>query len=278
MDLKNKVALVTGGAAGIGRAYCEELLKNGAKVSICDINADAGEEVVQQLSAKYGKDNVIFCLCDVTDYPQYEESFQTTINVFGGLDIVINNAGIMNDRFWELEVDVNLNGVIRGTLLALKFMGKDRNASGRGGIVIVTGSNVGIRPYVSVPIYTATKHALIGLTRSFGYFYSLDEYMTLYMVVKILFLQDAYHVNLTGVKVIALCPGATETALVSDVKKQLLSSEYEKAWQRDTASSVVQKPEHVAKALMHVIQKGSSGSVWAVDNGQPPREVTFHSS
>ncbi|XP_071451962.1 15-hydroxyprostaglandin dehydrogenase [NAD(+)]-like [Hetaerina americana] len=257
MDIKNKVALVTGGAAGIGRAYCEELLKNGAKVSVCDINSDAGEEVVHQLSGKYGKDNVIFCSCDVTDYPQYEESFQTTVNVFGGLDIVINNAGIMNDRFWELEVDVNLNGAIRGTLLALKFMGKDRNASGRGGVVINTGSNVGIRPYVSVPIYTATKHALIGLTRSFG---------------------DAYHVNLTGVKVIALCPGATDTALVTDVKKQLLSSEYEKAWQRDTASSIVQKPEHVAKALIHVMQKAASGSVWAVDNGQPPREVTFHSS
>jgi len=53
--------------------------------------------------------------------------------------------------------------------------------------------------------------------------------------------QDSYHVNMTGVRVIALCPAATETGLVQDVKKQLLSSEYEKAWQRDTANSITQK-------------------------------------
>ncbi|PSN33988.1 hypothetical protein C0J52_22502 [Blattella germanica] len=144
MDLKGKIALVTGGAAGIGKAYCEELLKHGAKVSVCDMNTETGEQLVQQLSGKYGKDRVIFCQCDVTDYPQYEESFQTTISVFGNLDIVINNAGIMNDRFWELEVDINL---------------------------------------------------------------------------------DSYHVNMTGVRVIAICPAATETGLIQDVKKQLLSSE-----------------------------------------------------
>lgn len=53
--------------------------------------------------------------------------------------------------------------------------------------------------------------------------------------------QDSYHVNMTGVRVIALCPASTETGLIKDVKKQLLSSEYEKAWQRDTANSIIQK-------------------------------------
>ncbi|XP_067003612.1 15-hydroxyprostaglandin dehydrogenase [NAD(+)] [Anabrus simplex] len=252
MDLKGKVALVTGGAAGIGRAYCEELLKYGAKVAVCDIKSESGEQLVLQLSEKYGRDKVIFCQCDVTDYPQYEESFQNTVSAFGGLDIVINNAGIMNDRFWELEVDINLNGVIRGTLLALRFMGKDRG--GRGGTVINTGSNVVVRPYVSIPIYTATKHAIIGFTRAFG---------------------DSYHVNLTGVRVVGICPGATESDLIGDVKKQLLSSEYEKAWQQDTVNSYPQKAEHVAKALICLLQKAPSGSVWMVENGQPPREINF---
>ena len=58
------------------------------------------------------------------------------------------------------------NGVIRGTLLALRFIGKDRG--GRGGTVINTGSNVSLRPYVSIPIYTATKHAIVGFTRAYG--------------------------------------------------------------------------------------------------------------
>ncbi|KAJ3662599.1 hypothetical protein Zmor_006940 [Zophobas morio] len=107
MDLKGKVALVTGGASGYGKEYCKELFRHGCKVSICDINTDAGEDLLHQLS-KTAKDRVIFCPCDVTDYPQFEEAFQTTISKLGGVDIVINSASVMNDRLWELEVDVNL--------------------------------------------------------------------------------------------------------------------------------------------------------------------------
>ncbi|KAG8309972.1 hypothetical protein J6590_072740 [Homalodisca vitripennis] len=139
------------------------------------------------------------------------ESFQKTVSAFGGLDIVINNAGIFNDRFWELEVDVNLNGVIRGTLLALRFLGREKG--GRGGAVVTTASTLGLQPCAAVPIYTATKHALIGFTRSFG---------------------DPFHMNLSGVRVMAVCPGATKTDTHSDdIKKGLLSPEYEAAYHRD---------------------------------------------
>ncbi|XP_011647743.1 peroxisomal hydratase-dehydrogenase-epimerase-like [Pogonomyrmex barbatus] len=252
MEIKGQVALVTGAASGIGKAYAVELLNQGAKVAICDINTEEGEKLVETLAAKYGKDRVIFSQCDVTDYPQFEESFQTTIAEFGHIDIVINNAGIMNDRFWELEVDINLNGVIRGTLLAQRFMGTDRG--GQGGIVINTGSNVSINPYVSVPIYSATKAAIVNFTRAFG---------------------DQYHVDLTGVKVMALCPSATDTKLVRDVNRKLLLARYEDAWQRDTASSIPQRAEHVAKALIHVLSSGKSGSVWMVEKDQPPHEISF---
>ncbi|XP_033220897.1 15-hydroxyprostaglandin dehydrogenase [NAD(+)]-like [Belonocnema kinseyi] len=187
-------------------------------VSVCDINCESGEELVNALGIKYGKNRVMFSQCDVTDYCQFEESFETTLAAFGRLDIVVNNAGIMNDRFWELEVDVNLNGVIRGTLLAQRYLAKDRGYGG--GVVINTGSNVSINPYVSAPIYSATKSAIVSLTRAFG---------------------DDYHVDLTGVRVMALCPSATESNLVRDVGKQLLSPRYEDAWRRDTASCVTQK-------------------------------------
>ncbi|KAK2586941.1 hypothetical protein KPH14_009869 [Odynerus spinipes] len=251
MDIKGRVALVTGAASGIGKTFAIELLNQGAKVSICDISIE-GEKLVEDLVTKYGKDRVIFSQCDVTDYPQFEASFQTTIAAFGQIDIVINNAGIMNDRFWELEVDINLNGVIRGTLLAQRFMGTDKG--GQGGIVVNIGSNVSINPYVSVPIYSATKAAIVSLTRAFG---------------------DQYHVDLTSVKVMALCPSATDSNLLADVGKQLLSPRYQDAWARDTASSVPQKVEHVAKALIHILNTGKSGSVWMVENGEPPREVIF---
>lgn len=77
-------------------------------MSICDLDSDAGENASDELGRMFGKERVLFCHCDVTDYVQFEEAFQTTINEFDRLDIVINNAEIMNDKFWELEVDVNL--------------------------------------------------------------------------------------------------------------------------------------------------------------------------
>jgi len=77
-------------------------------VAICDIDEGKGEAVVRHLVNKYGRDRAIFCECDVTDYPQFEEAFHSTIDSFGKLDAVVNNAGVMNDRLWELEVDVNL--------------------------------------------------------------------------------------------------------------------------------------------------------------------------
>lgn len=250
MEIKGRVALVTGAATGIGKAYVEELLNNGASVSICDINTEEGDQLARSLSLRHGKNRVLFCPCDVTDYPQFEESFRTTISTFGRLDIVINNAGIMNDRFWELEVDINLNGVIRGMLLAQRYLGIDKG--GRGGIVINTGSNTSLDPYVSVPIYSATKSAIVSLTRAFG---------------------DKYHLDATGISVMSICPSATNSDLVRDIGKQLLVPRYEDAWRRDTASCVVQKAEHVAKALIHVLNNGKSGSVWLVENGQQPREV-----
>ena len=80
---------------------------------------------------------------------------------FGHIDILINNAEIKNDNLWELAVDVNLNGVIRGIILAKRYMKE-------GGIVVNIGSSSSLTPYVSSPIYTATKHAILGLTKASG--------------------------------------------------------------------------------------------------------------
>ncbi|XP_039284198.1 15-hydroxyprostaglandin dehydrogenase [NAD(+)] [Nilaparvata lugens] len=259
MDLKGKVALITGAAGAIGRAYTDELLRCGAKVAICDLDIEKGEKLVDDFSLKYGKGKTIFCQCDVTDYPQFEESFQTTISAFGGLDIVINNAGIFNDRFWELEVDVNLNGVIRGTLLAQRLMRKERHGKGGGGgVVVMTASTLGLMSTPCAPIHCATKHAIIGFTRSFA---------------------DPFHYSLTGVRVMALCPGPTKCDTSSDeIKKALLSPEFEPLYHRTYDNVTYQSAQSVGKALIHILQKGTNGSVWVVENQQPPREVKFPST
>ncbi|KAG4070723.1 hypothetical protein HA402_005582 [Bradysia odoriphaga] len=255
MDLKGKVALVSGGATGLGRTFCEELLRHGAKVSICDLDSDAGENAQKYLSETFGKDRILFCHCDVTDYVQYEEAFQSTLAEFDGLDIVVNNAEIMNDKFWELEVDVNLNGAIRGTLLGLQFMGRDKG--GQGGVVVNIGSAASFRPQVfSPPIYTATKHAILGLSRSCG---------------------DAYHYSTSGVRVIALCPGllCSENGSAVPQNNKFKSPAHEKAWHADMKGVVPQSMEHVAKALMTVVKEAASGSVWLIANGTPPKEIPF---
>jgi 15-hydroxyprostaglandin dehydrogenase (NAD) len=78
LALKDKVCLVTGAATGLGRAISEELLRNGASVSICDLDSDAGEMCAAQFSNMFGKHRVIFCHCDVTDYSQFEGSSVNT--------------------------------------------------------------------------------------------------------------------------------------------------------------------------------------------------------
>ncbi|XP_055372573.1 15-hydroxyprostaglandin dehydrogenase [NAD(+)]-like [Condylostylus longicornis] len=251
MDLKGSVALVTGAATGLGRSLCEELLKRGACVSICDLDSDAGENACDELGKKFGKEKVLFCHCDVTDYVQFDEAFQTTLAEFDNIDIVINNAEIMNDKFWELEVDVNLNGTIRGTLLALQFLGKDKG--GKGGCIINIGSAASIKPQISTPIYTATKHAILGLSKSCG---------------------DNYHFKHTGVKVIAACVGPLDTGATAP-SNRFKSPIHEKAWQFDMKGFVPQKTELASKGIVSLIKEANSGTIWTVTNNSAPKEIPY---
>lgn len=102
--------------------------------------------------------------------------------------------------------------------MAFRFLGKDRG--GPGGVVVNIGSSSSTHPLVSLPVFTATKHAVAALTRCYG---------------------DQYHVNLTGVRVVALCSSPTESSLAGDPRKRLLSGEYEQAWHRDMANTLTAK-------------------------------------
>ncbi|XP_077978972.1 15-hydroxyprostaglandin dehydrogenase [NAD(+)]-like [Glandiceps talaboti] len=165
MNIEDKVAIVTGSARGIGRAIVEKLLEKGAKgVAILDILDETGEETCKTLKAKFGQKKVVYIHCDVSSASELEAAFSNTVKNFGGLDILCNNAGTVNEYDWEKTIEVNQKSVIRGTYLAVNHMGVKNG--GNGGIVINTASIAGFAPFPLIPVYSATKHAVVGFTRS----------------------------------------------------------------------------------------------------------------
>lgn len=179
--MSSPIALVTGGGSGIGLAVAEHLIQfHGFKVAIIDVNAERGKTAASSLNA--GGDNCLFLNVDVTNYDQQAKAFQQTFEWGGNrLDVFFANAGVgdsdsvYKDRFGldtatglpkplDLKVlDVNLNAVIQGVNLARHFMNQNRRASGR---IWITSSCLGVYANHALPLYTSSKHALVGFVRA----------------------------------------------------------------------------------------------------------------
>ncbi|KAF8932890.1 hypothetical protein EDD21DRAFT_201528 [Dissophora ornata] len=174
MHVENKVAIITGASSGLGKALAERLVSKGAKVILGDIDKNDGLRLANELN--YGKkDEVAFFLqCDVTKYEQQAALFDAALKHFGGVDIVINNAGIAesvplwedNKGLWKKVIDIDLSAVIEGTRLGIEALKKQ----GRGGVIINTASLAGLYPQYRTPAYSAAKFGVVGFTRSFKEF------------------------------------------------------------------------------------------------------------
>jgi len=159
--------IVTGGASGIGRALAEELAKRGCEVVLADLQIELAEEVASEIRLSGGKSTAV--KIEVTDFSAMEQLVQETINRTGRLDYIFNNAGIViggnayhyGIEDWNKTVDVNLRGVINGIQAAYKIM----MAQGFGHIVN-TASMAGLIPSPGAVAYAATKHAVVGLSKS----------------------------------------------------------------------------------------------------------------
>ncbi|XP_020894863.1 15-hydroxyprostaglandin dehydrogenase [NAD(+)]-like [Exaiptasia diaphana] len=137
MIIKGAVAMVTGGARGIGYAFCEELLKQGAKVVVLiDVLTKEGTDAQAALQAEYGPGSAVFIECDVTNNEDLKSAMNTVIKEHGKLDILCNNAGVAEQPDLEKTLNINLGGVIRGTKLGLELMSS--------GVIINTSSVAGI--------------------------------------------------------------------------------------------------------------------------------------
>jgi len=166
LRLAGKVALVTGGARGIGRAIVEKLIDNGCEVVIADVLDDAGNQTVVELS---GRGDVTFVHCDVTSAANAQAAVDHAVAKFGTLDILVNNAGITKDALlirmtesdWDRVLTINLKGAFLMTQAASRVMMKAR--SGR---IVNISSVVGLMGNAGQGNYAASKAGLIGFTKS----------------------------------------------------------------------------------------------------------------
>ncbi len=168
--LDDKVALVTGGGSGIGRATAIALAEAGAAVVIADIDEAAGQETSELIDAADGRS--AFVRTDVTEWEELERMVSFTVETFGGLHVFHNNAGINTGwpdfpeaarERWEKVVAINLWAVIAGIQAVVPAM----RGSG-GGAIVNMASLAGLVAYGTDPIYAATKHGVVGLTRALG--------------------------------------------------------------------------------------------------------------
>jgi NAD(P)-dependent dehydrogenase (short-subunit alcohol dehydrogenase family) len=193
---QGKVAFVTGGASGIGRALCEELAARGAEVVVADRQAALAEEVARGIRGHGGRASA--CELDVCDAEAFRKAAASTIAKSGQIDYLFNNAGIAvggevanyKAADWDDVIDVNLRGVAYGVSAVYPHM----MSRGRGHIVN-TASVAGLLPPPEAVSYTATKHAVVGLSRALR-----------------------IEASRYGVRVSALCPGVIRTPILTGGK------------------------------------------------------------
>ena len=156
--LAGRVALVSGGASGIGKASAMRLAEEGAKVVVADIDAELGQQTVSAIQDNAG--TATFMQLDVTSESQWQECVAATVNVYGGLNILVNNAGIavggsiltMTLEDWQRQQAINLDGVFLGVKYAIPAMIESGNGS-----VINISSVAGIKGSANLAAYNATK-------------------------------------------------------------------------------------------------------------------------
>jgi NAD(P)-dependent dehydrogenase (short-subunit alcohol dehydrogenase family) len=195
MDLSNKIAIVTGGAKGIGFAAAECMLRQGAEVMIVDWSPDAASAAASSLTAQAkGVDSFV---ADISKAADAEKAIKATVDRFGGVDVLVNNAGIQTfgdpltttEEVWDKTMNVNL----KGHWLMSKYAIPEMLKRGKGSIVNVS-SVQGLASQKNVIAYSTSKHAMIGLTRSM-----------------------AVDLASRGVRVNCVCPGTVDTPLVQSV-------------------------------------------------------------
>lgn len=248
MKLKEKVAVVTGAASGMGKEIAQLYAREGAKVIVADLNIESAEEVVKEIIEKGGTAKAV--KVNVSQQEDIDTMIDTAVNEYGTLDILVNNAGIMDgfepvadilDERWDLIFDVNTKGVMRAMRKAIPiFLEKEK------GVIINTASTGGLNGAHAGATYGASKHAVIGLTKNTGYMYAQK-----------------------GIRCNAIAPGGVATNIASSMKGvNQFGMERTKAVQ--AVMPRIGQPEEIAQVALFLACDESSfinGTVITADGG-----------
>jgi NAD(P)-dependent dehydrogenase (short-subunit alcohol dehydrogenase family) len=237
-DLTGTVALVTGGASGIGAATAAGLAEEGAIVVVADVQRDAGEKVAADVGGR-------FVVLDVTDPDAWAVTVDGILATEGRLDIAHLNAGIMTgegdlrsltDEQLDRVLGVNVRGVVYGARAAARAM------AGAGGGIVATASVAGLIGWAADPIYTLSKHAVVGLVRA------LDPQL-----------------SPLGISVNAVCPGIVDTDIIGEDVKEVLRG----------AGVDLMPPSDIAEGVLVALRSGRTGSCFQCLPGRPAEPFTF---
>ncbi|WP_435348783.1 SDR family NAD(P)-dependent oxidoreductase [Haloarchaeobius sp. HRN-SO-5] len=237
--LEDKIAIVTGGSTGIGKAIAEKYVEHGAEVVIANRTEETGKATAEELGCDYHR-------CDISDFEQAEDLVERTVEEYGRLDVMVNNAGIgragtieeMTLRDWEDVIQVNLNGVMYGSRAALPHLKRSDGA------IVNVASIYGLVGGPGASAYSAAKGGVVNLTREVAIDYASD-----------------------GVRVNSICPGFVETPMTDEFLDQEQFYEFVRG---QTPMGRVAQPEEVSGIAMFLASDEASyitGANVPVDGG-----------
>ncbi|MEE6449394.1 glucose 1-dehydrogenase [Gottfriedia acidiceleris] len=246
MRLKDKVAVITGGGSGIGRATAIRFAKEGAKIVIADINEDTSEETLGFI--KEQNLGAIFIKTNVAESKSIQNLMKRAVEHFGRIDILFNNAGIGNSEVrsvdlaeeeWDQVMDINLKSVFLGIKYAIPELKKSGN-----GVIINTASLLGLKGRKYVSAYNASKGGVVLLTQN-----------------------AALEYGKYNIRVNAIAPGIIDTNIIKEWKND------ERKWpilSRSNALGRIGTPDEVASAALFLASDEASfvtGATLSVDGG-----------
>ncbi|XP_031633579.1 alcohol dehydrogenase 1-like [Contarinia nasturtii] len=246
MSFENQSFVVVGGASvgGIGLEFVKELFSIGVeKIAIFDVMDPS--RAISELKSLFPNKTVLFYKVDVRNRSEIECAFKEVVKSFGYVDVLVNCAGIIDERRPKDTIDINLTGVINSTLTAIDYMGVSKG--GHGGTIMNIASAAGLRPVRFIPVYCASKHGVVAFTRSLA--------------------QKELAAEL-GIKFILICPGFTDTTLLSNMESTFYGKNVANEIPEILNSHSMQTVSQCAKNMVEAMKTSENGSTWILMKGE----------